>query len=114
MNLLKLLQTLLWEANLKNIMSGQDVLSPLIQPLPRVFQQDDPQLIEIIRQKYLIPPPDSKQHQYNIRAKNDTSMGQAQTVRKILNNKVLTMRKIQQWPVQDKILLNHPTSYLKL
>ena len=52
----QLLQNLLWESNLRNIMSGLDDLSPLIQPLPRVYAQDDPELIEIIRRKYLIPP----------------------------------------------------------
>ena len=83
--LLQLLQQLLWEANLKNIMSGQDILSPLIQPLPKVFQQDDPELIQIIRDKYLIPP---SAGQYNIEATEDTSMGQAQLVRKLLNDKV--------------------------
>jgi len=79
-----LLQKLLWEANIKNIMSGQDALSPLIQSLPKVYAQDDPELIQIIKQKYLIPPSDGD---YNIHAEQDTSMGQAQTVRKILNNK---------------------------
>ena len=66
-------------------MSGQDVLSPLIQSLPKVYAQDDPELIQIIKQKYLIPPSTGD---YNIHAEQDTSMGQAQTVRKILNNKV--------------------------
>ena len=66
-------------------MSGQDALSPLIQSLPKVYAQDDPELIQIIKQKYLIPPSDGD---YNIHAEQDTSMGQAQTVRKILNNKV--------------------------
>ena len=69
-------------------MSGQDALSPLIQSLPKVYAQDDPELIQIIKQKYLIPPSDGD---YNIHAEQDTSMGQAQTVRKILNNKVSTL-----------------------
>ena len=71
-------------------MSGQDALSPLIQSLPKVYAQDDPELIQIIKQKYLIPPSDGD---YNIHAEQDTSMGQAQTVRKILNNKVSIFNK---------------------
>ena len=66
-------------------MSGQDAISPLIQPLPKVYAQDDPELIEIIKEKYLIAPSTGD---YNIHAEQDTSMGQAQTVRQILNNKV--------------------------
>ena len=69
-------------------MSGQDALFPLIQSLSKVYAQDDPELIQIIKQKYLIPPSDGD---YNIHAEQDTSMGQAQTVRKILNNKVSTL-----------------------
>ena len=76
---------MLWDATVKNIRSGQDVFSPLVQPLPRTYAQDDPELINIIRQKYLVPPSEDA---YNIKAKEDTSMGQAQTVRQILNNKV--------------------------
>ena len=76
---------MLWDATVKNIRSGQDVFSPLVQPLPRTYAQDDPELINIIRQKYLVPP---SEEAYNIKAKEDTSMGQAQTVRQILNNKV--------------------------
>ena len=37
-------------------MSGQDEMSPLVQPLPKTYSQDDPELIEIIRKKYLIQP----------------------------------------------------------
>ena len=37
-------------------MSGQDEMSPLVQPLPITYSQDDPELIEIIRKKYLIQP----------------------------------------------------------
>ena len=66
-------------------MSGKDEISPLIQPLPKVYAQDDPELIEIIKEKYLIAPSTGD---YNIHAEQDTSMGQAQTVRQILNNKV--------------------------
>jgi hypothetical protein len=58
-----------------------------MEHLPRTYAQDDPELIQLIRNKYLIPPSDEK---YNIGAREDTSMGQAQTVRKILNNKVYT------------------------
>ena len=79
------LTELLWKANIQNIMSGNDEFSPLVQPLPRVYAQDDPELIQIIREKYLIPP---SKESYNIKATEDTSMGQAQVVRKILNNKV--------------------------
>ena len=42
-------------------------------------------MIEIIKEKYLIPP---SKGDYNIHSEQDTSMGQAQTIRKILNNKV--------------------------
>ena len=52
----KIIKQLLWDATLKNIMSGQDEMSPLVQPLPKTYSQDDPELIEIIRKKYLIQP----------------------------------------------------------
>ena len=82
---MQVLKQLLWEATLKNIKSGNDIFSPLVQPLPKNYAQDDPELINLIREKYLTLPSDKE---YNIQATDDTSMGQAQTVRKILHNKV--------------------------
>ena len=91
-----LFKKLLWESNLRNILAGLDEFSPLLRALPRVYAQDDPELIEIIKEKYLIHPLLKKAKKitsattaYNIQATQDTSMGQAQTIRRILNEKVL-------------------------
>ena len=87
-----LFKKLLWESNLRNILAGLDEFSPLLRALPRVYAQDDPELIEIIKEKYLIHPLLQKAQKiapYHIQATQDTSMGQAQTIRRILNEKVL-------------------------
>lgn len=78
------LKKLLWSAKVQNIMAGHDELSPLMQPLARTYAQDDPDLIQLVKEKYLLPPSTGK---YNIDAVQDTSMGQAQEIRKILKNK---------------------------
>ena len=91
---MQVLKQLLWEATLKNIKSGNDIFSPLVQALPKNYAQDDPELINIIREKYLTLPSDKD---YNIQATDDTSMGQAQTVRKILHNKVQSVKSRHQY-----------------
>ena len=83
---MQLFKKLLWEANLRNILAGFDEFSPLLIALPRVYAQDESELVQIIKKHYLIPPKPTKQ--YNIQATLDTSMGQAQTIRRILNDKV--------------------------
>ena len=63
-----------------------DELSPLMQAPARVYPQGDPELIQLVREKYLLPP--AKGPYQNIRATEDTSMGQGQLIRKLFGNKV--------------------------
>ena len=63
-------------------------LKPLLEPLPKDYITSDPELIQLIRNKFLIPP--STQN-YNLENNIgfDTSMGQAEAVRRILNEQVI-------------------------
>ena len=63
-------------------------LKPLLEPLPKDYTSSDPELIQLIRKKFLIPP--STQN-YNLENNIgfDTSMGQAEAVRRILNEQVI-------------------------
>ena len=90
---MQLFKKLLWEANLSNILAGFDEFSPLLMALPRVYAQDETELVQIIKERYLIQPPKPTK-QYNIQATQDTSMGQAQTIRRILNDKVVSIFSI--------------------
>ena len=80
------LKELLRNAKNENQISKDVHQSMILKPLERTYAQDDPELIQIIQDKYLIPPPMSGD--YNIKAKKETSMGQAQVIRQILDNKV--------------------------
>ena len=59
-----------------------------MEPLPKDYASSDPELIQLIRKKFLIPP--STQN-YNLENNIgfDTSMGQAEAVRRILNDQVI-------------------------
>ena len=80
------LKQLLREAKNEDQISKDFPNSPILKPLEKTYAQDDPELIQIIQEKYLIPPPGSGD--YNIKSKKETSMGQAQVIREILNNQV--------------------------
>ena len=80
------LKQLLREAKQENLIAKDYKKSPILKPLRRTYAQDDPELIKIIQSRYLIPPASSGD--YNLKAKTETSMGQAQVIREILNNKV--------------------------
>ena len=63
-------------------------LRVLIEPFDNVYKESDPNLIDLIRQKYLIGP--SKEG-YNLEHEDphfDTSMGQAKVVREVLQDMV--------------------------
>ena len=62
-------------------------IRPLLDPLPRDYEMNDPELIEIIQENFLIPP-SIEEYALNSPIGFDTSMGQAAAVRKILNNQV--------------------------
>ena len=62
-------------------------IRPLLDPLPRDYEMNDPELIEIIQENFLIPP-SIEEYSLNSPIGFDTSMGQAAAVRKILNNQV--------------------------
>lgn len=61
-------------------------LSPLLTKLEREYRQDDPDLVRIVREKYLLTP---SLQSYNLESNPDfdTSMGQADAVRQILHEK---------------------------
>ena len=62
-------------------------LHPLLEDLPKNYEMTDSDLIEMVRKKFLIPPATKK---YNLENQFgfDTSMGQAEAVRRILKEQV--------------------------
>ena len=63
-------------------------LRPLIDPLGPVLDQNNLALADLVAKKFLIEPSKKDYALKNSDPTFDTSMGQAQVVRKILNNKV--------------------------
>lgn len=62
-------------------------IQPLIEPLTKEFPEGDAELISIVREKYLIPP-STEDYSLESAPDFDTSMGQAEVVRKILGDQV--------------------------
>ena len=81
----------LWkETVLDQIQKSQ--LGILIEPLQRVYDEKDVELLSLVQRKFLLQPSKANEDQnYNLvnpDPKFDTSMGQAKAVREILNDKV--------------------------
>ena len=73
-------------------------LRPLIDPLGPVLDQNNLALVDLVAKKFLIEPSKEDYALKNSDPTFDTSMGQAEVVRKILNNKVKAAALIPSHP----------------
>ncbi len=70
-------------------------LRPLLDPLRKGFGHEDPELIRIVREKYLIKPSNPRvPYRLNVPSGYDSSMGQALKVREIFNDMVSTFKLV--------------------
>ncbi len=77
-------------------------LLPLLDDtLTKEYDKTDPELIDIVKKKYLIQPP-SKDVPYRLGVDSnfDTSMGQSKKVMEILKNKVTTLQQTITFQIQ--------------
>ena len=67
-------------------------LQPLFDILPKEsYSMSDPELIELVKKKFLIPP-SNEDYQLDNEIGFDTSMGQAEVVRRVLGDMVRCYR----------------------
>lgn len=90
----------LWQSAVLTEISKEKYASlrPLIEPLDQVYKDNDPKLINLIKQKYLIASSGKNYNLQNNDPEFDPSMGQSAAVRSILNNKVSSLKSRIQKP----------------
>lgn len=77
-----------WPDQVEDMLTANPEFKVLVQPLVdksgNFYEQTDPELIQLVKERYLLPP---SQLSYQLSHNKETSMGQAQVIRTLLSNK---------------------------